>query len=266
VATINAHLAQARPWYEEHCFPIVDELYRDDEAAAKAALGQARLALVQEASLTPDEKRALEYELLLFDFFIHNSFHGDDEQAQQFEATYTGLLSHPPAGPLSESVQAVDLLSMLGMGARRGFIKMDEAGVDELVARVPPDHLTSNIWYYIAAWAYNELNLKYLELAYQRQMTETTGWVDDYYWMRTNLMYLLVAGRATRLDVEKTLLGYDHPRHIQDFERLFLGRCEEAGLMDDELRELHRRRVEELTPLQGTVPGMTPKTKRMRSK
>jgi hypothetical protein len=247
-------------WHEVHCQGLLDGLFAEDEARCRSELAQASAALQADRALSDDERRALEYLLLNFDYLIVNRFYEDAEQARAFAKTYPALCALPPAGPLSDRVQAIMVIGMLGMGVRRGFITMSEAEVDALVARVPPEFMTPNIWYYIVVWAYVTSNLKYLEQAFARQTVETTGWVDDYYWQRTNLMYLLVSRRATKLDVRKTLLGYRHPQHIQDFAAIFQPRCEAMGLMDDELRALHVERVAELNKLAGTWPAGNPKT------
>jgi hypothetical protein len=97
----------------------------------------------------------------------------------------------------------------------------------------------------------------------ERQTVETTGWLDDYYWLRTNLMYLLVDGRATRLDIEKTLRGFNHPLQLQDFRILLRDRCAADGLMDDELEQLLEQRERELSGLHGTYPSATRRVARI---
>jgi hypothetical protein len=140
---------------------------------------------------------------------------------------------------------------------------MSESEVDELVAAIPEDRIPSNLWYYLIAWAYLNDNLKYLELALAELTVGATGWVDDYYWLRTNLMYQLVAGKATQLDVEKTIRGYQHPHHIADFRNLFLKRCETAGLMNQSLYALLEQREMELEAFRGSVPQSKARTGRV---
>ena len=256
-------MGHLRPWYEAHVHPAMNELYHEDEAAARTKLAQAWDELRADEALSAEECRAMEYELLLFEHLIVNRFHDDATQAAQFAITYPAIHELEPNGPLAARFRAACLLCMLGLGVRRGFVSMTEAEVDELVAQVSEDYMASNIWYYVIVWAYLNNNIKYLELALAEQTVNATGWVDEYYWQRTNLMYQLVAGKASRLDVEKTISGYAHPHHIKDFRSLFLKRAEAAGLMDDELYALLDRREAELEEVRGTVPGMQPKTRRV---
>jgi hypothetical protein len=260
---VNDFLGTAMPWHEEHCQGVLDAFFAQDEARFHIEIAGVWSRLRSDPDLSPDEVRALEYLLLQYEYLIINRCYGDLEQAEQFAITYPRLTELEPLGPLSDSVQAFILISMLGLGVRRGFISMSEAEVDSLVARVPEEHKTPNFWFYVVVWAFLASNLKYLEEAFARQTVETTGWMDDYYWQRTNLMYLLVSKRATKLDVRKTLLGYEYPHQIADFANLFMPRCIAMGLMDDELRELHRRRVEELKALHGQQPHSKPRTTRI---
>jgi hypothetical protein len=264
VASVVDFLGPLGPWYNEHCRPINVQAYTGDEAGARAALARAWSVLQADAALDADQQRALEYMLLAYDYTLVDHFSDSDAaRGEQFGTTCAAFAARPPAGPLSDVAQAVNQVIMLGSGTRRGFIRMTEPEVDALWARIPSHAQTPNLWYYIVAWAYHHNNLRYLELAMERQTVETTGWQDDYFWLRTNFMYLLVEGRATRLDVEKTLRGYVHPHNFVDFRNMFLGRCEQAGLMDAELYLLLDQREAELRALAGTVPERTPKTVRV---
>jgi hypothetical protein len=257
---VNDYLGSARDWHNLHCQELIDAMFIEDEQRCYIELEKVRQELAAAPELTADERRALEYVLLQFEYQIVNRFYEDEEQSRQFAITYPAMTGLPPVGPLSDGVKAKVLIGMLGVGVRRGFISMSEPEVDSLMERIPEEYKTPNIWYYVVVWAFITSNLKYLELAMERQTVETTGWIDDYYWQRTNLMYQLVSKRATKLDIEKTLKGYRHPHHIEDFRTIFLPRCEAMGLMDDELRELHRRRVEELEALRGKRPEGNPTT------
>lgn len=260
VATINSYMGHLSEWYDTHIMPAVEEIYREDEAACRARIAQAWEQLRNDPALSDEERQAMEYELIFFDHLIVNRMQGDAAQAAQFKITYPALRDLAPIGPLAAACRAACLICMLGLGVRRGFITMSEAEVDELVAAIPEDRMPSNLWYYLIAWAYLNDNLKYLEQALADLTVGATGWVDDYYWLRTNLMYQLVTRKASRLDVEKTISGYQHPHHIADFRNLFLKRCEAAGLMDAELHALLEQKEQELEALRGTVPASKPKT------
>lgn len=252
------------PWYWEHCRPLNAAVYREDEAESRRLLAAAWDVLRSDSAIDPDGRRTLEYVLINYEYsLVDHFFVSNEASGKQHAATWAELLALPPAGPQSDIAQAACFVILLGSGTRRGFISLDEPEVDALWARILEEAQTPNLWYYIVAWAYWHRNLKYLELALAHQTVTTTGWQDDYFWLRTNLMYLLVDGRAARLDIEKTIKGYTHPRDITDFRNLFLARCEEAGIMDAELHALLAQREAELSELLGTLPEPTPKIARV---
>jgi hypothetical protein len=256
-------LDSLRQWHAERCEPIVAALFEKDRARAERLLAQNREQLAADTHWSPDERRCLDYVLLDYGLSIVDAFEPPNAIGAQFAATYVAITGLLPAGPQSDTVQARMLIDMIGAGTRRGYVTATQPEVDALLARIPEAYLTPNVWYYITAWAFHYGYLKYLEQAMERQTVETTGWLDSYYWLRTNLMYLLVDGRAARLDVEKVLRGYDHPLQLLDFRNVLLPRCEQAGLMDAGLYELLERREAELAALDGTYPRLTPRTERV---
>lgn len=259
MASVVDFLGPYGPWYWEHCRHINAAVYREDEAESRRLLAEKWELLRKDAALDPDGHRTLEYVLLNYEYSIVDHFFVSNEvSGKQHVATWAAMTALPPVGPQSDIAQAAYFVILLGSGTRRGFVSMEEAEVDALWQRIPEDAQTPNLWYYIVAWAYWHRNLKYLELALAHQTVTTTGWQDDYFWLRTNLMYLLVDGRATRLDIEKTIKGYTHPRDIADFRNLFLARCEEDGLMDSAMHALLEQREAELSELLGTLPQPTP--------
>lgn len=264
---VNDYLGVVKPWFAEHCFPIIDALYAENPQLAQACLDAAWQAHSAAAGdprppLDEDGLRALEYVLCQFDFEIANQFNAP-AVGLIHEAVVKRLRGLEPRGPLSDRTQAFVLLSMIGMGTRRKFILASAEEVDALLERIPDHARTPNMYYYLVAWAFFNNSLRHLELAYADQMTRTTGWQDDYYWLRTNLMYLLVAGRASRDDVRETILRYGHPRQIVDFRNLFLERVKRAGLWDQHLAGLLEQREAELEALRGSLPQSIPRTRRV---
>jgi hypothetical protein len=264
---VNDYLGRAKAWFERHGFPIIDALYAEDLAATQSRLDSAWQALAAEppageTAMDADAQRALEYALLQFDFEVANQF---DAPAVGLvhQAVVKRLRATAPCGPLSDQVQAFVLLSMIGMGTRRRFIAAEAGEIDALLERIPDEIRTPNLYYYLVAWAFSHNSLRHLELAFTEQMTRTTGWQDDYYWQRTNLMYLLAAGRATLNDVRETIQRYAHPRQIVDFRNIFLARAEQAGLWNAELAALLAHREAELEARRGTLPETQPRTRRV---
>ena len=250
------------PWYSQHLNPVHDALYAGDLAQGMAILDAAREALGT-SELSADERLTLEYEIAVHEMTAMNRLGDTDEYKTVFDKTRQFLQSHPAVGPLSDQAQALHLLRLLGAGYRRGFFNLEEDEVDALLARLSPEAFNNNLWYYLTAWAFHTGKLRFLEWAYGEQMVQTTGYLDDYFWLRTNLMYLITAGRATKNDVLETIQRYPHPMYLSDFPNIFFPRLEQAGLLDAEVEgALEKRRIE-LQGLDGQPPTLEPRTRRL---
>jgi hypothetical protein len=260
--SLHAHLRHLEPWYSEHLNPVHDVLYAGDLARGQAILDTARRALA-ESGLSPDERLTLDYEIAVTEMTALNRLGPPEEFPTVFGRTREFIQAHPPVGPLSDQAQALHLLRLLGAGYRRGFFSLEEDEVDALLARLSPEAYTNNLWYYLTAWAFHTGKLRFLEQAFGEQVVQTTGYLDDYFWLRTNLMYLLTAGRATKNDVLETIHRYPHPMYLSDFPNIFFPRLEQLGLLDAEVEGALEQRREELHDLDGQPPPQEPRTRRL---
>jgi hypothetical protein len=264
MASVVDFLGPYAYWYRANCHDLNALSYSGTKEEVLGLLDVLWQRLRADVSIDADGQTSLTYCLSYYEYVIEDRFFTSDAVSGAKHAqVWAKLQELVPVGPQSTIVQAAYLVIMLGSGTRRGFVKLDEAAVDALWSRIPEEVQTSNLWYYLVAWAYFNNNVKYLEMALAHQTIQTTGWHDDYFWLRTNLMYLLVEGRAAPLDVAKTLRAYTHPNDFADFRNLFLARCEAAGIMTDELYALAAQREAELAGLEKTVPTGTPKIARV---
>jgi hypothetical protein len=250
-------------WYKQNCHAYNALSYAGTQDEVRAKLDELWELMRSDPALDAEGRQTITYCLLNYEYVYVDHYSADDElSAKKLREVWTQMEAETALGPHSDIAQAATFIILLGCGTRRGFVKLTEAQVDALWSRIPEDLQTSNLWYYLVAWAYYNDNVKYLELALAHQTVQTTGWQDSYFWLRTNLMYLLVEGRAAPLDVEKMLRAYTHPREFADFRNLLMPRCEAAGIMTPELHALADQREGELTPLAQVVPSGTPKITR----
>jgi hypothetical protein len=264
MATVVDFLGPYAYWYRANCHELNALAYSGTEAEVRALYAELWERLRGDESIDAEGQLVLSYCLTYYDCVL-TDHHSTDEAVcgKAIRGSWDRIAAMPPTGPHSDIAQAVYLIMLLGSGTRRGFIKLDEPEVDALWSRIPEEMLTSNLWFYLVAWAYYNDNVKYLEMALAHQTVQTTGWHDSYFWLRTNLMYLLVEKRATPLDVEKMLRAYTHPREFADFRNVLMPRCVAAGVMTEELHALAAQREAELAGLEKTVPTGTPKIARI---
>jgi hypothetical protein len=265
MSRLHAHLRQLSTWYDEHVATLHDPFYTGDLPAVERILFEAQAALAQ-GEFTAEERQTLEMELLLHELTACNRLKSEAEYRTFFEETAHRIMAVEPLGPLAAQARAVHLIHLLGAGYRRGLLDLDRATVDGLLEQIDPDCLTNHVWYYLCAWAFQTAQLDILERAYGEQLGNTTGFLDDFFWLRTNLMYLITAGRATKEDVLTTIKLYPHPTYLSDFNNLFFPRLSQLNMLDGEIEAALDRRRAELKPLAGTAPQPTSRTRRVLGK
>lgn len=262
MSRLYAHLRHLSDWYDEHVAALHDPFYTGNLPEVERILAAAR-ATLEQSSFNAEERQVLEMELLLHEMTVSNRLRSPEEYRECFRRTAQQIQATETLGPLAAQARAVHMLHLLGAGYRRGLFKLERSEVDELLAQIAPDCLTNHVWYYLCAWAFQTGQLDLLEQAFGEQLSATTGFLDDYFWLRTNLMYLLTAGRATREDVLTTIRLYPHPTYLSDFNNLFFPRLEKLGMLDGEIEAALDQRSAELQSLVGTAPQATARTRRI---
>jgi hypothetical protein len=258
--TLHEHLQHLQPWYDAHIAPVHGAIYSRNWDEVQAVLDESRAQLVA-SDFNEDERLALEYEIAMHRLTAMNRLCSEEVYCDCFIQT-VDLIRQEPAGPISLQAQAVHQIQLLGAGYRRGLFDLAPAQVDELLRRISPESMTNHVWYYLTAWAFHSGNLKYLERAFGEQMVLTTGYLDDYFWLRTNLMYLIADGRVAKNDVLETIQRYPHPMYLTDFELMFFPRLRPLGLVDEEVLGALANREAALRHLDGSTPQTAPRTRR----
>jgi hypothetical protein len=262
MSELHSHLGTARDWYFAHMSGVEPLRLQGREDEAFATIEQCRRQL-EGSPLSADERTAIRYELLMDDYLVINYIRPEELQADAIRECFGKISALPPVGPLSDRTQAFQQLSLVGMGTRRRALNPGEADVDALLERVPEECRTNVLWYYISSWAFLNRRIKYLELAYVEQLTRPSGVSDAFYWLRTNLMYLLLSGRATRRDVLETIRSYDREIDMVDFDNFFRRPLQEIGMYDREVEEAIEKRRRELQEALSETPKQEARTKQL---
>src|SRR5688572_22604331 len=96
------HMQHLRDWARQWLFPLYQQLHSGTEPQLLATLDQARKSL-SAGGYTEDERQALRYTLVLWDYLIHRRFHPDDMvSARLMFSEAESVLSVPPCGPVSD--------------------------------------------------------------------------------------------------------------------------------------------------------------------
>jgi hypothetical protein len=254
VALGNHHLMHLEPWYDRWLLPCFRAYYRADEAelALQLATARGQLALEQ---FEPDERRALHYELAALQFYLDSlrlpPYHFEARAAL---LRAVNLVRSEPRGPLSASVQAYWLIAFCGLGSRLNHFDLDNEEYDVLFKSVSPRQRTQQFWYFVASRAFHHHDLTYLEKAAEAHSTEPTGFCDAFYFGCSRLMYRIVSGEVTQRDVTDFIGSLEHPNAVREFKNLFLVRCIESGVFDEQAATLLDKTAATLHMLEGTFP------------
>ncbi|MEZ5339321.1 MAG: hypothetical protein R3F46_13810 [bacterium] len=261
-----AHLRQHAAWGAEWEMPLWRLMHFSQPEEMKLQLHEARIA-IRETAADEDEALGLMLELSDWDYVIHRHFHVPDVKSAQHRFEEMEQRLHcAPLGDFSAVVLNYKKIVLRSYAYYRltHAIKVDEVAV--LLSCIPPPLRPSLLWYHIGTIGYVTEHLPFVELAYQEQLVNATGWLDDRYWLRTNMMYLILTGRVQKRDVLETIRRYEHFQHIGDMKFLFFPKLEKLGLVDDEVLAAYEVRWQELQMLRRELPRLTVRTSGMLDK
>lgn len=223
-------------WAAEHIQPIADALYREELDEARRLRREASVALEQDTQLPEDVAEALGYKLL----FVHYNlewYPPSDKWTPDNYRSAMELFGQPALTRFGDLQRLRGLLVMHFHASRDRFEplthEMMMGYVDQLQGY--PD---SEVWFYVAGWAFERGDLALLERAFEHELTDPARMMGHAKWQRINMMYQLVAGKAARIDVEQTVRSLEILPQLNEFNTVIWPRCVEAGITDDELETM----------------------------
>ncbi|MBN2082745.1 hypothetical protein JW859_11155 [bacterium] len=146
-----------------------------------------------------------------------------------------------------------------------GFAALPREIVDEIISLHPDVEADPVIWQSLAMWAFKHNERDILERAYEVMLTHPSQTLGQAKWLRVNLLYRLVAGTATREDVEAVVYSQQVKPQLLEFIGQIWPRCQAAGLVDAELTALLNMKREEIDIDLPPVPKPERRTKTTRT-
>ncbi|MCB1221041.1 MAG: hypothetical protein H7A35_00340 [Planctomycetales bacterium] len=258
-----AHLRHLSHWGAEWEMPLWRLMHYSQPEEMKQQLHEARLTVRQVAG-DPDEALGLMLELTDWDYVIHRHFHVPDVRSAQdrFEELEQRLLC-TPLGDFSAVVLSYKKIVLRSYAYYRMQHSINVDEVQVLLDCIPPPLRPSLLWYHLGTIGYVTDHLPFVELAYQEQLVNATGWLDDRYWLRTNMMYLILTKRVQKRDILETIRRYEHFQHIGDMKYLFFPKLEKLGMVDEDVVAAYNIRWQELQVLRKELPRLSVRTSGM---
>jgi hypothetical protein len=256
-----AHLRQHAVWGSKWEMPLWRLLHFSLPEQMTKQVHQARRSIAR-LDISADEALGLTLELSEWDYVIHRHFQLPDVASAglRFEEM-AQRLAVEPLGEFSAIVLNYKQIVLRSYAYYRLMYAINIAEVQQLLDSIPAALRPSLLWYYLGTIGYVAEHLPFVELAYQEQLVHATGWLDDRYWLRTNMMYLILTGRVQKRDILETIRRYEHFQHIGDMKWLFMPKLEQLGILDEEIMVVYRQRWAELHMQQRILPKMAVRTK-----
>lgn len=227
-----------------YCNPVVGALYKQDAAACSTALAVAEASV--DSGAEADERQARQYVLTQLRFQAASNLL-DVEHRREALSTALIELAQPPAGPVSDLIQACCELIVRCIGDTREHLMLTAGEIDSLIARIPEADRDAEIWYYVSSWALEHDNPQYIRAAYETLVSRDSGYLTHDVWLRVNLAYLLLEGRAQERDVIETFKIYRHPNQMARFLEFYWPRIMATGLDTPEVRAALAAKQQELS-------------------
>ena len=124
----------------------------------------------------------------------------------------------------------------------------------EHIALIPPADRDIDLWHYIATWAVEHRNPRYIKLAYHEMQNAPSTYLRYTIWNKLNLIHLLMEGRAKPSDVIETIKVFRHPNQMRRFDNVIWPMITECKLDTDDLRQAVEMKRSELQAVPMEAP------------
>jgi len=240
--------AEHTAWYAQWCEPIVVALYERDRQQIVEALRAAKKQ-IESGPLDEDARACLQYQVAYLTYQAKQVV--QDAQPVEFDLReITNQLSNP-----GESKQAEGLRKRLYLQLRIFLDRSDELPLpvdefDNLFSSLPQCEYTTEIWHYIATWAFKHQIAEYLARAYEYAVSNARGFNVAWTWQRVHFMWQLVMGKATQHDLIWLIKRASIKQQLLAVKKCFWDQAMERGLINDRVEVIFKERELELSKQQ----------------
>jgi len=247
-------------WYQQWCSPVVKAVYDQDLQRAQRLLVEARTAL-DASELDVDGKKALSLRIRYLDWQTERNL---NPRADSWQITSTVLaeMSNVNEGEIAKSFAAILRLQMRSTLLRDEQADYPAVDFEQDFSEAHPDMRSLEFWHYVSSWAFLHKRVDYIEQAMAEHTLHADGYMSDFLWQRINPIYQALKGRATRQDVIEIVKRLENLFQWVNVEKVLWPALEEAGLVDDEIRDLLAKQLNKIKDAP-QAPRRGPATKRI---
>lgn len=232
-------------WYTEWCEPIVVALYERDrrQIADKLAVAKTQIA---EGKLDPAATACLRYQVAYLEYQAMLVVREPQLLAVDLESILD-LLSSPGEVPAAEGLRRRLYLQVRVLLDRAGVTSLESNEFDQLFEQLPQYQHTTEVWHYIASWAFKYNRAEYLAQAYEYAVSNARGFNVAWTWQRVHFMWQLAMGKATQHDLVWLIKRAAILQQLLAIKKVFWARARENNLITDRIEVLFQQRELELS-------------------
>ncbi|MBN2081456.1 hypothetical protein JW859_04520 [bacterium] len=248
-------------WMEQWSHPVYRAIYLGEYDEAQAALKRAEAELAA-GRLPADVAEAQQYNLVFTACRLHwDDVAGDGYDQDDYDRVMAEL-SQPAATEFGEGMRLSTYIRIKINGVFDGFDTLTGAECRSIIQRLP-DYLLPPVVHQIAKLAFVQNDVELLGAALGELTINPMQRLGQATWQRANMLYQLLAGKATRRDVAETIKTLTVRPQLVDFHDTIWPACRAAGLVDADLEQLLAEREAEVLA-KTEVPGPERRTKSFR--
>jgi hypothetical protein len=227
-------------WFTKWCEPLVVALYQRDVGAISQSITSAHDAL--ESGQVQDEGAAcLDFQLAYLEFQAQPVLKEPGWKTNKLPQLIARLMRRSEYSA-AERLRRRLYLQLRIILDRAGIQQLHPVEFDEAFSELQHEEHTTELWHYIASWAFLYDQADFLRQAYEFAVTRARGFEVEWTWQRVNLMWKLVCGDASRADLMWLLNQAHTEQQLQSVKKMIWQRAQRLGLIDEAVRVRFRER------------------------
>jgi hypothetical protein len=239
------HATEHTAWYAQWCEPIVVALYERDRQQIIEALRAAKKQ-IESGSLDPETRACLQYQVAYLEYQAIQVVR--DPQLIDFNLNaMLDLLGNPGESTAAEGLRKRLYLQVRIFLDRAETIEFFPEEFEGIFKNLPENEFTTEVWHYIASWAFKHSKAEYLARAYEFAVSNARGFNVAWAWQRVHFMWQLVMGKATQHDLIWLIKRASITQQLQAIKKCFWDQARERGLINDRVEVILKEREIELS-------------------
>jgi len=236
--------AEHTAWYAQWCEPIVVALYERDRQQIVEALRAAKKQ-IESGPLDEDTRALMQFQVAYLEYQAVQVLHEPNTVGFKLDSILQ-LLSKPQGRQAAEGLR-----KKLYLQVRISLDRIDKQGLppdefEQLFATLDECEYTTEIWHYIASWAFKYRKAEYLARAYEFAVSNARGFNVAWTWQRVHFMWQLVMGKATQHDLIWLIKRASITQQLQAVKKCFWDQARDRGLINDRVEVIFKERELEL--------------------